>query len=72
MRQANASDVSESIPVIMSPVAPLQSFKCRKPTAPLKMTRAVRIVRDLARAADQVQSSGFNRKTRPMILDRFL
>eukprot|EP00959_Pyramimonas_sp_CCMP1952_P246226 5146601-Pyramimonas_sp.AAC.1 len=41
MRQADASDVSESIPVITSPGAPPCSrVKCRTPTAPPRMTRS--------------------------------
>eukprot|EP00959_Pyramimonas_sp_CCMP1952_P083389 1742796-Pyramimonas_sp.AAC.1 len=45
MRQLDASDVSESIPVLTSPVAaPTARVKCTKPTAPLKTIRTIRIV----------------------------
>eukprot|EP00959_Pyramimonas_sp_CCMP1952_P464059 9485975-Pyramimonas_sp.AAC.1 len=45
MRQGDASDVSEAIPAIASPAAPPTArVKCRKPTAPLRVTRTIRIV----------------------------
>eukprot|EP00959_Pyramimonas_sp_CCMP1952_P220235 4604735-Pyramimonas_sp.AAC.1 len=44
MRQADASDVSESIPGITSPAAPPAARVKSKPRAPLRMTRTIRIV----------------------------
>eukprot|EP00959_Pyramimonas_sp_CCMP1952_P183421 3835043-Pyramimonas_sp.AAC.1 len=45
MRQADTSDLSESIHVITSPAArPTARVEGRKPTAPLRMTRRIRIV----------------------------
>eukprot|EP00959_Pyramimonas_sp_CCMP1952_P341653 7156703-Pyramimonas_sp.AAC.1 len=53
MRQADASDVSESIPVITSPSAPPTTrAKCRKPTAPLRMTRTIRIVSQTSQSSE--------------------
>eukprot|EP00959_Pyramimonas_sp_CCMP1952_P282379 5902228-Pyramimonas_sp.AAC.1 len=43
MRQADASDICESTPVITSPAATLQPG--RKPTAPLRMTRTIQFRR---------------------------
>eukprot|EP00959_Pyramimonas_sp_CCMP1952_P331736 6946444-Pyramimonas_sp.AAC.1 len=44
MRQADASDVSESIPVVNSPAVPSTArVKCRKRTTPLRMTRTIQI-----------------------------
>eukprot|EP00959_Pyramimonas_sp_CCMP1952_P063745 1331674-Pyramimonas_sp.AAC.1 len=71
MQQADAPDVSESIPVITSPAAPLTDrVKCRKPAAPLKITRTNSFA-GLARAADRVQSSERDRRTRLMSPNRF-
>eukprot|EP00959_Pyramimonas_sp_CCMP1952_P341717 7158173-Pyramimonas_sp.AAC.1 len=64
MQQADASDVSESIPVITSPEAPLQPDLSAENRQHLRMTEQYDSFADLVRASDRVPSSGFDRRTR--------
>eukprot|EP00959_Pyramimonas_sp_CCMP1952_P418836 8773795-Pyramimonas_sp.AAC.1 len=53
----------------MSSVAALARVKYRKPRASMKMTKDTNMVANLARLAERVQTSRFNRRARPMILN---
>eukprot|EP00959_Pyramimonas_sp_CCMP1952_P250141 5228836-Pyramimonas_sp.AAC.1 len=70
MRQADASDVCESASVITSPAAPLQHELSAE--NPLRMARTYSSFADQIRAADRVQSFGFDRRARLMSSNRFL
>eukprot|EP00959_Pyramimonas_sp_CCMP1952_P278797 5829287-Pyramimonas_sp.AAC.1 len=73
MRQTDASDVCESTPLITSPVAPYSPSQVQKTDSTSQDdSNNTNSFADLGRAADRVQSSGFDRRTRLMSPTRLL
>eukprot|EP00959_Pyramimonas_sp_CCMP1952_P235453 4920209-Pyramimonas_sp.AAC.1 len=72
MQQAEAPDVSESIPVINSPADPLQpELIAENDCTSEDHWKNTNSFADLARAADRVESSECDRRTRLMSPNRF-
>eukprot|EP00959_Pyramimonas_sp_CCMP1952_P134488 2813918-Pyramimonas_sp.AAC.1 len=73
MRQVDATNVSESIPVITSPAVPLQlELNAENGQHLSRCSANTNSFADLARAAHRVLSSGLGRRTRLMSPNRFL